>query len=234
MKKSIKHMVGKRIASILMSAMFMSAIVLSNYAGLYPTKVYATSSVDHNIIVINDGHGTGSPDHPAASCDAIVILSATPNAGYVFYQWTTEDAINIINPTSANGANFNMIDSDVTVKANFILDPSTVVQNNDNNPPARTYLDDLSDKIKEMIALGGPQTIYWNEGNCLSYGIMKLLEENPQITLVYSYSYDGVDYKVTIPGKYVKTDTTIPWYGPLYLWANFWMYGENDISSETT
>ncbi len=122
---------------------------------------------------------------------------------------------------------------DQTTQAQTII---TEISSNDgeDEKPSRTYLDDLSDKISENVALGGPQMIEWNEGNCLSYGIMRLLEENPQITLVYSYSYDGVDYKVTIPGKYVKTDTAIPWYGPLYLWANFGMYGENETTTETS
>ena len=133
--------------------------------------------------------------------------------------------------SATNGGTFNysggVNDEHPAVTQNDSSDSS------ENEPPKRTYLDDLSDKIEAMIALGGPKTIIWNDGNALTYNIMKLLEENPQITLVYSYSYDDVDYKVTIPGKYVKADTDIPWYGPLYLWANYWMYSENDSAAET-
>ena len=74
---------------------------------------------DHTITVTNDGHGTGRTDHATASCDALVQLSATPSSGWIFDRWTTEDAIDIKNPTSATDAWFRMIDSNVTVKANF-------------------------------------------------------------------------------------------------------------------
>ena len=77
------------------------------------------SSTDHTITVTNDGHGTGRTDHATASCDALVQLSATPSSGWIFDRWTTEDAIDIKNPTSATDAWFRMIDSNVTVKANF-------------------------------------------------------------------------------------------------------------------
>ncbi|MCR5738257.1 MAG: LysM peptidoglycan-binding domain-containing protein [Lachnospiraceae bacterium] len=118
--------------------------------------------------------------------------------------------------------------------------PSSNPQTPSSNPAtdqvdetsARTYIDVLEDRIRAMVPLGGPQTIYWDEGTALSYSIMKLLEENPQITLVFSYSYDGTDYKVTIPGKNVKTDPSIPWYGPLYLWANYRMYSGNGSEAE--
>ena len=46
---------------------------------------------------------------------------------------------------------------------------------------------------------------------------MKTLEDNPGITLVYSYSYMGTDYKATIAGENVHSNILIPWYGALYL-----------------
>ncbi len=73
----------------------------------------------HSITVTNDGHGTGRADHPAASEDAIINLYATPNPGYEFDIWTTENDIQIINKTNPNNAYFDMIDENVTVKANF-------------------------------------------------------------------------------------------------------------------
>lgn len=86
------------------------------------------------------------------------------------------------------------------------------------------YTGGLMDKLEEAAALGGKQTIDWNEGEALSYGIMKFLEDHPDITLVFSYTYLDKDYKVTIPGSKVKADVMIPWYGPLYLFGKYGRY----------
>ena len=61
---------------------------------------------------------------------------------------------------------------------------------------------------------------------------MKTLEDNSKITLVFSYTYQGLDYKVTIPGKNAKAYIMIPWYGPLYLYGNYEIY--NSIKPVTT
>ncbi len=50
---------------------------------------------------------------------------------------------------------------------------------------------------------------------------MKTLQDNPKITLVLSYTYENVNFKVTLPGQNVKAYTTILWYGPLYLYAYY-------------
>ena len=92
------------------------------------------------------------------------------------------------------------------------------------------FYDELRRMLRTAIALGGEQTVYWNKGNKLPYDIMKILEEHPQITLVYEYSYEGKDYKVTMPGRIVKAYTNIPWYGPLYLNAH---YGKGEATVRT-
>lgn len=83
------------------------------------------------------------------------------------------------------------------------------------------YLDELRAKLAVAISLGGEQTVLWVKGTALPYDIMKTLQDNPKITLVFSYTYQNVDFKVTLPGKNVKAYTTIPWYGPLYLYAYY-------------
>ncbi|MBP5623441.1 MAG: LysM peptidoglycan-binding domain-containing protein [Lachnospiraceae bacterium] len=75
--------------------------------------------------------------------------------------------------------------------------------------------------LEDAIEAGGEQTIYWNQGTALPYDIMKLLEEHPNITLVFSYSYQGNDYKVSISGKNFKADPKIEWYGPVCLYSLF-------------
>lgn len=101
---------------------------------------------------------------------------------------------------------------------------STVTNNTAPEIPTRDYLDDLRDLLKATIALGGEQTVYWDKGTALPYDIMKTLQDNPNITLVFSYTYLDKDYKVTLPGKNVKAFDTIPWYGPLYLYGTYGMF----------
>lgn len=101
---------------------------------------------------------------------------------------------------------------------------STVTNNTAPKIPTRDYLDDLRDLLKAAIALGGEQTVYWDKGTALPYDIMKTLQDNPNITLVFSYTYLDKDYKVTLPGKNVKAFDTIPWYGPMYLYGTYGMF----------
>ena len=84
------------------------------------------------------------------------------------------------------------------------------------------YFADLKSAIEYARALGGNRTVTWNRDCVLDYDIMKLLSENPSITLAFSYTYDGFDYTVTIPGRLAKPDPEIPIYGPPYLCG---MYG---------
>ena len=75
----------------------------------------------------------------------------------------------------------------------------------------------MDDAIDEAIKKGEAQTIYLWGVTGLPITTMRKLKDNPQITLVLNYTYENVEYNVTIPGKNVVVDDTIPWYGPLYL-----------------
>ena len=93
--------------------------------------------------------------------------------------------------------------------------------------PNVLYTQSLAEQLWNAIAAGGKQTVYWSEGDSLPFNIMKILQDHPQITLVFSYSYKGVNYRVTIPGSVAKAYSNIPWYGPLYLYGNYGMYNED-------
>ena len=120
-------------------------------------------------------------------------------------------------------------------------EPSNVTPASQGSPeetmddtPETNYFDELTTKLEEAIKAGGQQTVYWNEGTALPGPVMKLLQENPQITLVFSYTYEGLDYVVTLPGKYVKYDPNVPWCGPLYLYGLYGRYGVSAPVSSTT
>lgn len=96
--------------------------------------------------------------------------------------------------------------------------------NSNSEPKDETpydYLDPLRGELKAEIALGGERTVTWNQGTALPYDIMKTLQDNPGVTLIFSYTYQGIDYKVTISGRDAKAYTEIPWYGPLYLYEHY-------------
>ena len=77
------------------------------------------SSTDHTITVTTDGHGTAQATPTSASNDAVITLSATPSTGYEFDRWTsTTNGIHFANYRSRN-TTFDMVDENVTVKANF-------------------------------------------------------------------------------------------------------------------
>ena len=96
--------------------------------------------------------------------------------------------------------------------------------NSNSEPKDETpydYLEPLREDLKAEIALGGERTVTWDKGTALPYDIMKTLQDNPGVTLTFSYTYQGIDYKVTISGKDAKAYTEIPWYGPLYLYKHY-------------
>lgn len=58
-----------------------------------------------------------------------------------------------------------------------------------------------------------------------------MLKQHPDITLVSEFTYDGMDYKLTIPGSTVKLDPAYNWFGPKYLFPMFYMYGSDAAPS---
>ena len=153
-----------------------------------------------------DGSGTSYSDG-----DTINISSDTT----LYAQWSPLSVITVTDDGHASGRDTSSDSND---------DPPSNDNDSSENDNSRNCLDDLMDKLEAAASLGGKQTIYWNEGTALSYSIMKFLEDHQDITLVFSYTYRGKDYKVTIPGSKVKTNTLIPWYGPVYLYENYGMY----------
>ena len=93
--------------------------------------------------------------------------------------------------------------------------------------PANTS--DWLDPIRTAVATGierakaaGTETTVSYEGDfALPYEIMKTLQDNPMLTLAYTFPYDGSTVTVYIQGSKVIADPAIPWYGPAYLAGHF-------------
>lgn len=90
-----------------------------------------------------------------------------------------------------------------------------------NGDSERSYTAPLEDALNDAISAGGEQTVYWSEGTALSSDIIDILVKHPNITLVFSYSYMGKYYQVSLSGKYVKAEPNVPWYGPVYLYIKY-------------
>ncbi len=73
----------------------------------------------------------------------------------------------------------------------------------------------LRAQIVLAIMQGGKHTIQWSYGTSLPYDIMQLLAEHPEITIDFTYDYQGNHYEAVLNG--VMADEAIPWYGPVYL-----------------
>ena len=87
--------------------------------------------------------------------------------------------------------------------------------------PEKDWLDDLWLALRIADELGGAQTVEYCGDFALSYDIMTYLVEHPSITFVYHVKYEDVEYTIIIPAGKAVSSPEIPWYGPLWLLANY-------------
>jgi len=74
----------------------------------------------------------------------------------------------------------------------------------------------------EVASQSGKEAIAYAEGDfALSYGIMKFLEDHPNVTLQYKMTYKGEEHNIVIKGGQKLAFADIPWYGPEYLIGKF-------------
>lgn len=72
------------------------------------------------------------------------------------------------------------------------------------------------DLAELIVNAHGGDTIQIKGMTALSNGVMKELLKKGDVTLVMEYTYEGVDYVITIPAGAAENND-IAWYGPLYL-----------------
>ncbi len=111
-------------------------------------------------------------------------------------------------------------------------EPAPSNQNNTRVPDGCDELRaSLSSAISAAIASGKAQIVYWSKGTSLPADVMKILHDNPNVTLVFSYTYLGAPITLTIPGSAVVLNPAVEWYGPAYLYA---LYGKGKNAAFTT
>lgn len=138
-----------------------------------------------------------------------------PSAGFMAGSWSSS-APNATTP----------ITDDVTYTYTY----AELVYDSEPEPPVN-YMREVEDKLSEAINLGGTRVVRIEGYPALSYHVLEMLQKNPDITLVSEFTYDGLDYRITIPGSAVKLDPSINWYGPKCLFPMFYMYGTDTAPS---
>ena len=87
-------------------------------------------------------------------------------------------------------------------------------------------LGEVRGMIRAAIVRGGEQTVVVDGVNTITYDIMKLLQDNPGVSLMLrNYSYMGSRYSALIRGRDAVADIKIKWYGPMYLYGKYGVSG---------
>jgi hypothetical protein len=116
-----------------------------------------------------------------------------------------------------------------------VIPPVNNISDLDPEPePPVNYMQEVEDQINAAIKLGGPQTVTIKGYDTLSYDVLKLLKDNPQITLISEFTYKDVDFKLTIPGDKVELNPEIRWYGPKCLYPMFYSYSTDTYPEVNT
>lgn len=108
--------------------------------------------------------------------------------------------------------------------------------------PSKSIYDEKMDSlIKDINALmssasstssdknsaDGKKTLYLKDVTSLSLSAMKALKSNPNVNLDMTYTYKGIAFHIVIPGGTAIYDESIPWYGPIWLYAK---YGQGTLA----
>ena len=91
--------------------------------------------------------------------------------------------------------------------------------------PEKDWLDDLRLALNIAAEPDSEKTVEYSGDFALPYEIMNFLVNHPDITFVYHITYEGQEYTITIPAGKAVAYADTPWYGPLWLLAN---YGGNN------
>ncbi|SDJ55473.1 Listeria/Bacterioides repeat-containing protein, partial [Lachnospiraceae bacterium G41] len=171
---------------------------------------------DEIIYTITFEANGGSYDVISAITNSQFKLDTIPEPtleGYKFLGWFTavENGTKITTDT--------VFTADTTVYA--LWEEVTEPEEEEEEEPKKipNYLDELFLKLNIAAELGGKQTVYWNVEDSLPYDVLHFLELHEDITLIFDYTYEDVDYSVTLGGKGFEADPKVPWAGPLYLYS---------------
>ena len=153
----------------------------------------------YTILVTSDGNGKAVADKSEAKEKEEIILTAVPAEGYSFDYWETSPKVEITDNR------FRMPESSILVMAHF----------KENEKPVEVYYAPLVADLKA----NEEGVIEWEAGDSLPLEAVKLLVDKPELSLEFTFTYEGEEHTIFIPaGAFEKYyDVTIPWYGPAWL-----------------
>ena len=205
-----------------------------HFAGWSPSIVSVTGDATYQAtyseeeivytVTFNPNGGTVNPSFDLTNSQFKIDMLPEPNLeGYKFLGWFTavENGAKITTDT--------VFTADTTVYA--LWEEITEPEEEEEEEPKKipNYLDELFLKLNIAAELGGKQEVYWNVGDSLPYDVLHFLELHEDITLIFDYTYEDVDYSVTLGGEGFEADPKVPWAGPLYLYS---VYKGHLISKE--
>ncbi len=194
--------------------------------------LYAQWTIDTFTITWKDYDGT------VLETDTDVAYGATPeyngetpkrddsaNIKYTFIGWTPEiDTVKSATTYTATYSEEEIVEPTEPTTPEDPREPGTedlTDPESDPEIPDEDWLDDLRLQLRIADELGGPRTVTYSGDFALSYDIMLYLVEHHNITFIYTVTYEDVEYTITIPAGKAIADPEIPWYGPLWLLANY-------------
>ncbi len=230
---SISSISQSPVANVVASYEFRSGLA-SNYTVTTQNGQLTMTKNPICTITFYANNGTGVTAVQDAEKGTTVGLK--PNgftyAGHTFKEWNDK----------ADGSGKSYKDQEsIPVNADMSLYAQWTEDDHDEEPTPNNNVEytDGFDELRVLLnnatsaakATGLEQIVTWDKGTSLPYDIMKILQDNPKVTLVFSYTYQDHNFMVTIPGSVVIADSAIPWYGPLYLYV---LYGKNKMPAITT
>ena len=159
----------------------------------------------------NPGGGDGSDDSNTPGSGDGSGDSNTPGSGDSNTPGSGDGSGDSNTPGSGDGSG----DSNTPDSGDSSGDNNNSSNNSESNDTPST-----PDIGTEIANAKSGDTIKVTGVTSLSNGEMKELLKQSNVTLVMEYTYEGVNYVVTIPSN-AAMDNNIPWYGPLYLAAHY-------------
>ena len=187
------------------------------------TYTYAEEEIEIHIISFDANGGSGTMEDIQIAHGGTYIL---PECGFTAPEGKEIDKWDQDGPSIT-------VNSDITLKALWKdktkPDPEPDPEPEPEPTPEPAKIVDWLDPIREAVAGGIEQvsatkaatTVTYEGDFALPYEIMKTLQDNPLVTLEYTFPFNGSSVTVTIPGSKVVADPTIEWYGPAYLVGHF-------------